>query len=159
MGAGGSPIELAFAARGWASSSRASNLAGGGGEPRWRLFSLSRRSANPPAWRSRLSPTVRAIMCAPSTSPALPYGVTVAGVSRNPTGADQAWWCPAKAAGAIVRLLMPTARRGRCRSSASCPASKSRCRSAKSARLRVLGFLVDPNGNTQAEVQDKPPAP
>jgi hypothetical protein len=25
------------------------------------------------------------------------------GVSRNPTGADQAWWCPAKAAGAIVR--------------------------------------------------------
>ena len=26
-----------------------------------------------------------------------------ASVSRNPTGADQAWWCPAKAAGAIVR--------------------------------------------------------
>jgi hypothetical protein len=25
------------------------------------------------------------------------------GVSHNPTGADQAWWCPAKAAGAIVR--------------------------------------------------------
>ena len=25
------------------------------------------------------------------------------GVSRNPTGADQAWWCSAKAAGAIVR--------------------------------------------------------
>ena len=25
------------------------------------------------------------------------------GVSRNPTGADQAWWCPAKAAGAVVR--------------------------------------------------------
>ena len=25
------------------------------------------------------------------------------GVSRNPTGAEQAWWCPAKAAGAIVR--------------------------------------------------------
>jgi hypothetical protein len=25
------------------------------------------------------------------------------GVSRNPTGADQAWWCPAKAAGALVR--------------------------------------------------------
>ena len=25
------------------------------------------------------------------------------GVSRNPTGADQARWCPAKAAGAIVR--------------------------------------------------------
>jgi hypothetical protein len=25
------------------------------------------------------------------------------GVSRNPTGAEAAWWCPAKAAGAIVR--------------------------------------------------------
>ena len=25
------------------------------------------------------------------------------GVSRNPTGADQAWWCPAKAAGELVR--------------------------------------------------------
>jgi hypothetical protein len=25
------------------------------------------------------------------------------GVSRNPTGAEQAWWCPAKAAGKIVR--------------------------------------------------------
>jgi hypothetical protein len=25
------------------------------------------------------------------------------GVSRNPTGADQAWWCPAKATGKIVR--------------------------------------------------------
>ena len=25
------------------------------------------------------------------------------GVSRNPTGADQAWWCPAKDAGAVVR--------------------------------------------------------
>jgi hypothetical protein len=25
------------------------------------------------------------------------------GVSRNPVGAEEAWWCPAKAAGAIVR--------------------------------------------------------
>jgi hypothetical protein len=25
------------------------------------------------------------------------------GVFRNPTGADQAWWCPAKAAGVLVR--------------------------------------------------------
>ena len=25
------------------------------------------------------------------------------GVSRNPKGADQAWWCPAKDAGALVR--------------------------------------------------------
>jgi hypothetical protein len=25
------------------------------------------------------------------------------GVSRNPTGAGQAWWCSAKAAGAVVR--------------------------------------------------------
>jgi hypothetical protein len=25
------------------------------------------------------------------------------GVSRNPKGAEQAWWCPAKAAGALVR--------------------------------------------------------
>jgi hypothetical protein len=25
------------------------------------------------------------------------------GVSRNPTGAEAAWWCPAKAAGKVVR--------------------------------------------------------
>jgi hypothetical protein len=25
------------------------------------------------------------------------------GVSRNPKGAEQAWWCPAKDAGAVVR--------------------------------------------------------
>jgi len=25
------------------------------------------------------------------------------GVSRNPTGAEMAWWCPAKAAGSIIR--------------------------------------------------------
>ena len=25
------------------------------------------------------------------------------GVSRNPNGAEQAWWCPAKAAGELVR--------------------------------------------------------
>ena len=43
-------------------------------------------------------------MCAPSTSPALPlWRDGRLGVSRNPTGADQGWRCPAKAAGAIVR--------------------------------------------------------
>ena len=27
------------------------------------------------------------------------------GVSRNPTGAEEAWWCPAMAAGQIVNML------------------------------------------------------
>jgi hypothetical protein len=43
-------------------------------------------------------------MCSPSTSPALPlWRDGRLGVSRNPTGADQGWRCPAKAVGAIVR--------------------------------------------------------
>ena len=66
------------------------------GQPRRsRLFSLSRRSANPSRWRSRHFPIVRAIMCAPSTSPALPCGVTGAWASLA-IGAAARRKCPAR---------------------------------------------------------------
>jgi hypothetical protein len=64
------------------------------------------------------------------------------GVSRNPTGADQAWWCPAKkAAGAVVRAPMPMA--------AAWPLARQRFLAGEEVtsplseirRLRVLGLF------------------
>jgi hypothetical protein len=69
-----------------------------------RLFSLSRLSANPPGMAvAPLSHSARDYVRA--------FGLTCIalwrdgrlGVSRNPAGAEAAWWCPAKPTGKIVR--------------------------------------------------------
>ena len=68
------------------------------------LFRLSHYNANPPPWRSRLCPAVRAIMCAPSILP--PSGSGVMAVSASaaiPLAPIKPGGARPKSAGAIVR--------------------------------------------------------
>jgi hypothetical protein len=81
------------------------------------------------------------------------------GVSHNPTGADQAWWCPAKAAGAVVRAANANGKDVATAAAALLPGEQVTSPLSEIRRLRVLGFLVDPNAIAPAEVQDGPPSP
>ena len=68
------------------------------------LFPPSRRSAIPPAMAvAPLSHSARDYVRAFDLVSVRRWRDGRLGVSRNPKGAEQAWWCPAKVAGALVR--------------------------------------------------------
>jgi hypothetical protein len=70
------------------------------------LFSTSHRSANPPAMAvAPLSHSARDYVRAFDLTCIALWRDGRLGVSRNPTGAEEAWWCPAMAAGQIVNML------------------------------------------------------
>jgi hypothetical protein len=74
------------------------------------------------------------------------------GVSRNPTGAEEAWWCPAKAAGAIVRAANANGRDVAAGAAVTLPAP----RNPPPARVGLFGRS---NAIEPTEVQDGQPSP
>jgi hypothetical protein len=108
------------------------------------VFSELRRSASPlPMTVAPLSSSARDYVRAFDLTSIALWRDGRLGVSRNPTGAERAWWCPAKAAGKIVRAANAN---GRAAGAARfLPSEQVTLPLSEIRRLRVLGLLVDPN--------------
>jgi hypothetical protein len=82
------------------------------------------------------------------------------GVSRNPTGAEAAWWCPAKAPGEIVRAANAYGH-DVAAGAAALPARRAShvAGQRKSVVARVGLFWSIRTAIAPTEVQDGPPSP
>jgi hypothetical protein len=110
------------------------------------VFSELRRSASPlPMTVAPLSSSARDYVRAFDLTSIALWRDGRLGVSRNPTGAERAWWCPAKAAGKIVRAANANGRDVAAGAARFLPSEQVTLPLSEIRRLRVLGLWVDPN--------------